>query len=379
MTDALAAYRLDISEGLQRTERQHLLRRLLPGTGVDFTSNDYLGLARDRDFAAQVADRLSAYPTGATASRLLRGHHRWHADTEACLALWCGAPAALLFSSGYALNAGLYAALVGAGDLLLSDQLNHASIIDGMRLSRAETSIFAHQDLDELERRLSQRPAGQRALVVTEALFSMDGDLTDLGAMVDICERQGALLVVDEAHSTGIWPGGRVACLGLRDRVLGTVHTGGKALGGQGAWFAADQWLIDHLVNHCRSFVFSTGVSAAQCVVMQSAVDWVDTQPWRRQALERNIAHFLRRADELSLPLSLGAASAIMPVVVGDDDRALRVAAQIQAHGYDVRAVRPPTVAPGTSRLRITLHATHTKAHIEGLVSALDKALTQEE
>ena len=211
---------------------------------------------------------------------------------------------------------------------------------------------------------------------MTESLFSLDGARTDLASLASLCADHGALLVVDEAHATGVWGAGRVAAEGLRDSVLATVHTGGKALGGQGAWIATDQVLVDHLVNHCRSFVFSTGVSPALCATLEAAVDWIEAQAWRRQRLHANRALFDRLALDRGLPVLPGSSAGIAPVMVADPARALEVAGQVQAQGLDVRAVRPPTVP--TSRIRVTLHATHTEQQIKRLVDALAAALGQE-
>ncbi len=237
-----------------------LLRQMRLPNGIDLVSNDYLGLAGHPSISEAMRAALDDLPAGSGGSRLLRGHHEIFEIIEERLAAFSGTESALLFGSGYAANIGLLQAVVAPDDLVLSDERNHASLIDGIRLTKAATSIYPHQDLGALEAAL-QKPRRGRALIVTESVFSMDGDQTRLEDVCEIAERGGAGVIVDEAHATGLYGlrgSGRVEELGLRERVLATIHTGGKALGSGGAWVAGSRALRDVMVNRARSFIFST-------------------------------------------------------------------------------------------------------------------------
>jgi len=235
--DALQA---ELAARLEGRQRAGLLRDLEQGSGVDFTSNDYLGFASDPILAKTIADGVLQYGSGSAASRLLRGHSPLFERVENKLATFCGRSSSLIFSSGYAANVGLLSALAEPKDIIFSDSLNHASIIDGIRLSKADKRIFPHQDLGALAT-LLEEPVEGRKIIVVESIYSMDGDLTDLEAVCDVAEKAGAAVIVDEAHATGCFGqrgSGRVEELGLTKRVFATVHTGGKALGVAGAWIA---------------------------------------------------------------------------------------------------------------------------------------------
>ena len=354
----LDALRGQLAADLRGREAAGLLRHLsLPG-GLDLCSSDYLGYAQDADLRAQVAAAVTREGLGAGSARLLRGHLSLHAEVEAQLAAFCGREAALLFSSGFSANVGLLPALCREGDLILSDSLNHASLIDGMRLSKARRVVYPHADLGALERAL-QLPRSGRAWVVTESVFSMDGDLSDLKGICDLAERHGALVLVDEAHATGLYGArgsGLVEALGLSERVACTLHTGGKALGSGGAWIAGDRVLIDSLVNHCRSFVFSTAVVPAIAAALCAAASRLPHERSRVAELHAKAAWLRDHLRQGGLDLG-ASASCIVPVLLGDAHKAVDIAARLQADGFDVRAVRPPTVPEGTSRLRLTVRA----------------------
>lgn len=349
-----------------------LLRSLQAPSGVDFASNDYLGYGRDPQLAAAVAEAVRQQGTGLAASRLLRGHGRLHAETEAALAAWCGQDASLLFSSGWAANVGLVTALAGRDDTLICDRLLHASLIDAARLSGATRLVVPHGDLQALAHALAQ-PRRGRCLVLTESVWSMDGDLTPLTEVVALAERYDAAVIVDEAHATGLYGAmgaGRVAELGLQARVLATVHTGGKALGQAGAWVAGPQPLIDVLVNAARPFVFSTAVATALVAGLRTAAERIQRDAAPRAAAHR-AAGLLRaqlQANGMAVPAD---GSCIVPIVMGDNKRALDIAAALQAEGLDVRAVRPPTVPDGTARLRVCVHADHTDSQVTLLAERL--------
>jgi len=335
--------------------RAGLFRQLRTAGGIDLVSNDYLGLADHPYLRQRMAGSLSVLPAGAGGSRLLRGHHEAFEEIEARLAAFSGSDAALLFGSGYAANVGLLQAIVAQDDLVVSDEANHASLIDGIRLTKAETAIYRHQDLDALEAALS-RPRRGRAFVVTESVFSMDGDLTPLVDIVSIAERHDASVIVDEAHATGLYGrrgSGRVEESALRDRVVATVHTGGKALGSGGAWVAGSTALRQLLVNRSRSFIFSTAPLPVLTAALGAGLDLLDREPARRAEVHRKSA--LLRQELTAAGIAIPAGSPIVPIIVGSNEAALDLQKKLEEAGFDVRAIRAPSVRAGTERLRVTV------------------------
>jgi len=371
---------------LQRLQHQSDRRRTLgrdrairPAAGVDFCSNDYLGLRRDPRLAEAAAAAAREYGTGAGGARLLRGTTQLHDELEASLAAWKGTEASLLFNTGFQANATLLPALAGAGDAIFSDALNHASLVDGCRMARAGGShlgIYGHLDLADLERQLAawraSAPAEGLALVATDAVFSMDGDAADLPALLDLCDRQGVLLLVDEAHATGLLgaDGAGLAQLqGVHGRVPLVMGTLGKALGSFGAFICCDGLLREHLVNTARGFIFSTALPPPVVGAALEGVRLARAETWRR---ERALAHADRLRNALGQPAQ---PSAIVPVPVGPDAEAMHLAAGLQSRGFDVRAVRPPTVPAGSARLRITTGAHLEAAQVDELAKALAEVL----
>ena len=332
-----------------------LLRHMRLPCGIDLVSNDYLGLAEHPYLTQAMRAALEGLPAGSGGSRLLRGHHRVFEDIEERLAAFSGTEAALLFGSGYAANIGLLQAMVMPDDLIVSDERNHASLIDGIRLTKATTIIYPHQDLVALKSALQKTRKG-RAIVVTESVFSMDGDVTPLREVAEIAERFGAALIVDEAHATGLYGSrgsGRVEELGLRERVLATIHTGGKALGSGGAWVAGSRALRDVTVNRARSFIFSTAPLPVLAAALDASLDVIEREPLRRSEVHRK-STALRQALR-DQGVHAGGESPIVPIIVGSNDAALALQSDLMAAGFDVRAIRPPSVAPGTARLRVTV------------------------
>lgn len=371
-------FRAALAEGLEARRAAGLLRVPSLPEGIDVCSNDYLGFASDPALARAVSEAVLRHGVGAGAARLLRGHRALFEETEAALARFSGRERALLFSTGYAANTGLVPASAGREDTVFSDALNHASLIDGIRLSHARRVVFPHQDLDALEREL-RKPRRGRAFILTESLFSMDGDLTDLAALCDLAERHGALPVVDEAHATGLFGergSGRVEALGLGGRVLCTIHTGGKALGAAGAWVAGDRALISHLVNHARSFVFSTAPMPALPAALLTALERLAEDPAPVAELHRKAAALRARLRESGVDL-LRSRSQILPVILGGNQRALAIAAALGGDGFDVRAVRPPTVPEGTARLRVTVRAPVAQVDLERFAACLLRHLEE--
>lgn len=352
---ALDDFEAQLGAALAELQRAGLWRQMRLPHGIDLVSNDYLGLAEHSYLLERMRAALLRLPAGSGGSRLLRGHHQPFAEVEERLAAFSGSQAALLFGSGYAANIGLLQAIVGPEDLLVSDERNHASLIDGIRLTKAKTAIYPHQDLDALSGVL-KTPGTGRAIVITESVFSMDGDLTPLADVVSMAEEHGAVVVVDEAHATGLYGArgsGRVEELGLRGRVLATMHTGGKALGSGGAWIAGSTALRDVLVNRARSFIFSTAPLPVLAAALDAALDLVEREPNRRSEVHRKSA-LLRQALS-DAGVRIGGQSPIVPVMAGSNEAALALQAGLFAAGFDVRAIRPPTVAPGSARLRATV------------------------
>jgi 8-amino-7-oxononanoate synthase len=342
---------------------------------VNFGSNDYLGLAADPRIVEAVRASLDDAGWGAGASPLVTGRSELHAALEVEIARFEGAQAALLFPTGYAANVGAIASLVGKGDAVYSDALNHASLIDGCRLSGATIHVYRHHDLDHLQELLRQSPPPRRRLIVTESLFSMDGDFAPLPALVETAQSFNAMLLVDEAHATGIFgKQGRGLCEqdGVESKVAVRVGTLSKALGSMGGFVAGSQRLIDWLVNRARPYIFSTaGPSAAAAAGLQ-ALQVVQHDPERRQTLLQ-LAGKLRTqlvAAGISRPTSQGQ---IVPVILGDPQRALGAAAALRRQGFFVPAIRPPSVPEGQSLLRISVTALHTDQQIDDLVAALAK------
>jgi glycine C-acetyltransferase/8-amino-7-oxononanoate synthase len=329
-------------------------------------SNDYLGLAdhpRVRGAAAEAAMRWGA---GAGASRLISGNMQPHRLLEERLAAFKGYEAALLFGSGYLANVGTIAALAGRGEVVFSDELNHASIIDGCRLSRAETFVYRHRDVEHLAWGL--REAGTRAsLIVTDGLFSMDGDVAPLPELVELARRHSCLLMVDEAHATGaLGPGGRgsVAAAGLSGEVDVVMGTLGKALGSYGAYVCAGRELTELLLNTARTFVFSTAPPPPVAAASMAALTLLESHPHRVERLAENAATLRRALAAEGLAVS-ASESQILPVAVGDADRTMELCERALERGVFAQGIRPPTVPEGSSRLRFTAMATHRTAELE--------------
>lgn len=354
---------------LERLKQDGRYRTLTPPVGIDFSSNDYLGYSKHMWPSSELS-------RSGAASRLLRGQHPIWDEVEARLAAWHGAEATLVMTSGYAANEGLLASVIESNDTVFSDQHNHASMIDGLRLSRAEKVIFAHNDLDDLEtnmrHRTLARTANQSWFIVTESLFGMEGDQAPLREMTALADRYHAHVIVDEAHATGCFGasgGGLVDALGLRNRVLATVHTGGKALAVPGAYIVGSRLLKDWLVNRCRHFIYTTALPPALGAWWLDMLDLVPTDDAVRMTL-RNRVQFFRK--ELFLRnISVGGSDYIATVLLGVDAHALEAARCLHERGFDIRAIRPPTVPIGTARLRIAIHADHTEDVLLNLADAL--------
>ncbi len=354
-------------------------RSLEPRAGIDFASNDYLGLASDPAIARAIADAVAeGVPVGAGGSRLLRGNHPAHAALEAKAAAFFGSEAALFFGSGFSANAAMLASLPGRGDLIVADALIHASAHDGIRLSRAEHVLAAHNDAAAFDDAIGRwRAEGGRGTpwIVVESLYSMDGDLAPLDDLAALADRREAMLVIDEAHATGVYgPQGRglAAPYEGRDNVV-ALHTCGKAIGVEGALVTGPRGVIDLLVNRARHFIFSTAPSPLIAVAVSAALDRMTAADDRRDRLRALMAHAGR---VLCAPLGLEPPqSPILPIVLGGERRTMAAARAIQAAGYDIRGIRPPTVPAGQSRLRITLTLNACEADLDALAPVLMRAV----
>jgi 8-amino-7-oxononanoate synthase len=349
------------------------------GPLYDFASNDYLGLASDPRLMGNASIATTRCGTGAGASRLIAGNTAEHEKLDRALADFFGVDAALSFTSGYSANVGSIPALVGRDDVIFADELNHASLIDGCRLSRATIHVYAHADADALDALLGrERGNHRRALIVTDGMFSMDGDFAPLRAIVALARRHDAWTYVDDAHGVGVNGShgrGTIEELGVEGQIDIAVGTLGKAFGAAGAFVLGSTVLRDYLINRARSFIFSTAPMPAQAAAARGALSVVREEPLLRQRLREN-CRYLRVALATHGVHAGGSADAhIVPIVIGDAATTVAVGASLIEQGFLVGAVRPPTVPAGTSRLRLTVSAAHTHAQIDQLVNVLAAVL----
>jgi len=357
-------------------------RSLNPASGADFTSNDYLGLAASPALVEAVQAALDrGVPVGAGGSRLLRGNHPEHEALEAEAAAFFGCESALYFANGFAANAALFATLPQRGDLIVHDQLIHASAHEGMRLGRAECVSARHNDADAFDTAVRNwRRAGGtgRVWLAAESLYSMDGDRAPLADFAAIADSHEGVLLLDEAHATGVFgPDGRGLAAGLdgRENVI-TLRTCGKALGCEGALICAPAVVSDFVVNRGRGFIFSTAPSPLMAAAVRAALGLLVSEPGRRSALWHRIA----AAESALAPHGVvPTGSQIMPLILGEDARALATASALQARGFDVRAIRPPTVPAGTARLRIAITLNVGEDEVRSLGEALAEVLAPQE
>ena len=343
-------------------------RRLL-----NFCGNDYLGLSQHFAVVGALQDAAAREGAGGLGSHLVCGHHALHDALEKELADWLGAPRALLFGSGYLANLAVIQGLLDGDDICVQDRLNHASLLDAARLAGCRLRRYPHNDPEGAIRQLRSMPDCS-AILATDGVFSMDGDLAPLRELAVVARVQKALLYVDDAHGIGVvGPDGRgtaaAARLGVSEVQL-QLATLGKALGGYGAAVVGDDDLIEHLAETARPYLYTTALPPAQAAATLAAVKLARSEHWRRDKLVELVAHFRQRAQAAGLVL-LPSDTPIQPVLVGEDARALSMAASLEQSGYWVAAIRPPTVAAGRARLRVTLSALHTVADINGLVAAL--------
>lgn len=371
----LAAQAADLA-GLAARDR---LRALSPRAGIDFASNDYLGLAASGVLAEAAREALDrGVPVGSGGSRLLRGNHAEHEALEAEAAAFFGAEAALCVSTGFAANSALLSTVPQRGDLIVADELIHASMHEGLRLSRALHKLVPHNSVAAFAGTIAEWRAGGGSgtpWIAVESLYSMDGDFAPLAELVALAEAEGAVLLVDEAHASGVYgPGGRglLAALGPRPANAITLHTLGKALGCEGAVLCGPATMREFLVNRARGFIFSTAPSPLMAAVARAALHASEAGDDLRAALAARIEHARVHLEPLGCEVH---GSPIVPLVLGSDARAMAVAGAVQAAGFDVRGIRPPTVPEGTARLRIVITLNSSAADVERLAETLRRVL----
>jgi 8-amino-7-oxononanoate synthase len=377
---------------LSQLEKQHLLRRLMVIESYDgpritvsgrslllMCSNDYLGLSGHPALREAAAKAMERYGFGSGASRLISGTSALHVELESRIAAFKGTESALLFNSGYAANTGIIPAIAGEGDVILSDSLNHASIIDGCRLSRANIVVYPHKDVDRLESALKKNRNAKRTLIVTDGVFSMDGDIAPLPELLLLAEKYGAILMVDDAHATGVigkTGRGTAEHFGLAGRVHIQMGTLGKALGSFGAYAAGNRELMEYLMNRARSFIYSTSLPPAVCAASLAAFDVVEREPGLRKTLWKNRDRFVHGLAALGV-VPGSSETPIVPVMLGESEKALKAADKLFEYGLYATAVRPPSVPEGAARIRVTVTAAHSSDDIDTAV-ALFGRLRQE-
>ena len=367
--------------GLSRSLRSVMTaptgRTLLDGREVILLgSNNYLGLSVHPIVVEAAAAAVQKYGTGASASRLMSGNCDLYTELEAKIAEAKGTEAALVFGSGYLANIGTIPVLAGEGDLILSDALNHASIIDGCRLSQATKQIYRHCDVEHLESLLAQSTKFRHRLIVTDGVFSMDGDIAPLSEICGLAERYDATVMVDDAHSFGVLGetgGGTIEHFGLENRDVIQMGTLSKAIGGLGGYVAGSTALVDFLMNRARGFIFTTGLPPATLAGASAAIDVIRSDPELRQRLSSNVLLLKNALLERGFQL-LPSQTQILPLILGAADVASRFAEVLLSHGVYAPAIRPPTVPEGTSRLRISVIASHTTEDLETAVEGFEAA-----
>jgi 8-amino-7-oxononanoate synthase len=364
--------------GLRRVLREYPRAggRLATDTGelLNFSSNDYLDLASDPRLARAAADAAHTYGTGASASRLMAGHLPPHAQLEDALAALTRHEAAVVFPTGFQANLGVLSTVAGVGDAIFSDKLNHASIIDGARLSRAAIHIYEHCDMAHLEQLLCDMPVKERRIIVSDALFSMDGDLAPVHALRQLANDHEALLVIDEAHAIGVFGEGAGLCqsAGIRPDVL--VGTLSKALGSMGGFVAGSRSLCDLLITRARSFIYTTGLSPACAGAAISAIEIVLDNPESGAELLCRSRFFHDQLTQRGVPV-MPSQSQVIPIHVGENDAAVRLADALREAGLIITGIRPPTVPPGTARLRLSVTLAHEEAHLTDAAEVIAQIL----
>lgn len=343
-----------------------------------FCSNDYLGLASHPAIKKAFIDAVNKEGVGSGAAHLLSGHSRYHQQLEEALAEFTGQQRVLLYSSGYQANLGVIDGLLSRGDRVIQDKLNHASLLDGGRLSEAKQTRYLHCDMSALERRLATPEHDQRSLVVTDGVFSMDGDIVPLPAVLALAEKHQAGVLIDDAHGMGVLGAHGKGCIEHwhipPDKAPIVMGTFGKAFGTAGAFIAADEAVIETLIQQSRTYIYTTAQPAAIAAATLASLVLIEAEHWRRTHLQALIEQFRQGAHELGLRL-MNSVTAIQPVVIGNVEQTVQAGLALEGKGFLVGVIRPPTVREGSSRLRVTLSAAHTEQDITQLLNALETVL----
>jgi 8-amino-7-oxononanoate synthase len=340
-----------------------------------FSSNSYLDLSsepRIKEYAGRI---LNEYGAGSGGSRLTTGTTRIHMELEQAIAAFKNSEAALVFNTGYMTNVGILSALTQKGDIIYSDQLNHASIIDGCRLSKADLVVYRHNDMDDLEEKIKAHPE-KRGIIVSDGVFSMDGDIVNLPRLTELAGRYGLLSMIDEAHATGVIGAtgrGTEEYYGMEGSVDVLMGTLSKAVGGEGGFVCGSRSLIEYLVNKARSFIFSTALSPVSMAADLEGLRLIMEQPERVQKLQENIRFCCAALNARGIDAA--SETAIIPIIIGGEARAMRVMELLKERGYYISAIRYPTVAKGSARLRLALMSSHTREDLEGLADALKESM----
>jgi 8-amino-7-oxononanoate synthase len=336
---------------------------------IVFSSNNYLGLANDPILVEKAVNTLQEFGLGSSGSRLTTGNTEWHEKLEQRIASFKKTEAALLFSSGYLANIGVLSSLPEKGDVLLSDQLNHASIIDGCRLSKAETVIYQHTDMNSLELKLKETRAYTRRFIVTDGVFSMDGTIAPLDQIMELANRYDAYVIVDDAHATGVLGEkgrGTSEYFGVSpDVVIGTLS---KAIGVEGGFVTGSRVLVDFLLNHARTFIFQTAIPPVSCAAAYAAIDMIEKDKEKKIHLLRMIKVIKDNLDAMGFTV-YGHDTPIIPVIIGDEETSVQFSKKLQENGIYAPAIRPPTVPDGKSRIRLTVTSAHTDSQVEHLLT----------
>jgi 8-amino-7-oxononanoate synthase len=364
-----------IRRRLRELEEAGLRRTLQPPSGVDLCSNDYLGLSNHPQLKQRMAEAAIEQGCGATASRLLRGERADLSAVEKRFASFKHADASLYFGSGYVANLSVLATFINRQDVVLSDEQNHASIVDGIRLSGAKRVKFRHCDVADLDRRLRASRGDVQRFVITESLFSMDGDFAPLADYAELCRKSDAILIVDEAHAVGVYGdqgSGYIEQTGIENDVFLSINTAGKAMGVAGAFVAGPDWAVDYLVQCARPFMFSTGPVPAIAAALDASLSVIAAEPERRRRVLR-LSRILRQMLAEREIAAGNSQSQIIPIILGDNRRAAAAALELQRDGFDVRAIRPPAVPAGSARLRVSINALLEESTLERFASAVQR------
>ncbi len=338
-------------------------------------SNSYLDLCGEERVKAYAARALAEYGTGSGGSRLTTGTNIYHIQLEEALARFKGREAAVVFNTGFAANSGVIPCLCRAGDVIYSDELNHASIIDGCRQSGAETVVYRHNDMEDLERKIQERP-GRQGMIVSDGVFSMDGDIVDLPKLLELADAYGLLSMIDEAHATGVIGATGRGCEeyfhleGRTDILMGTLS---KAVGAEGGYVCGSRILTEYLKNKARSYIFSTSLSPAAMAAAKRALELIEEEPWRVEKLRENICLFCHCLREHGVEAE--SETAIIPVRIGEEGMAVKVSERLMEQGFFIPAIRYPTVKRGEAMLRAALMATHTKEELSAAAAAIAEAI----